>query len=232
MTVSERALGFEEPIQLAKAARFAASYRGLSDAGYAYLLSDTALAPERWRRFKVIVVSSFEYMDSTVQRALVDFATSGGTVVLGPRLPVLDEQMRPNGTLPAAVAASAGTSVMVGDSSVGRAYSVGAGRVVLLTEMSRPASALNAALGDLGLLHFSRSDGRLDIAIHAAGDDESRLIVFVANPTAVAIDAEIDLHLDLRSVRELWEDRPVTVQAGKLHEAFPPYTIYIYECVR
>jgi len=140
--------------------------------------------------------------------------------------------MRPDRTLGAAVETSAGTPVMVGDSSVGMVHLVGRGRVVLLTDMSQPAAALDAALLDLGLLHFSRSDSRIEVTIHAAPDDESRLIVFVANPTAEAIDTEIDLHRDIRSVRELWEDRPVAVQGGKLREAFPPYTINIYECVR
>jgi beta-galactosidase len=83
-----------------------------------------------------------------------------------------------------------------------------------------------------GLLHFSRNDSRIEVTIHAAPGDESKLIVFVANPTAEAIDAEIDMHLEIRSVRELWEDRPVEVHGGKLREAFPPYTINIYECVR
>jgi beta-galactosidase len=87
MTVSESTLGFAQSIQMAKTDRFHAAYRGLSEAGYAFLISDTKLAPERWAHYGAVVVSSYEYMSGALQQSLLAYAKAGGTVVLGPRLP-------------------------------------------------------------------------------------------------------------------------------------------------
>ena len=225
MTVSEAPLGFEEPIQMAKADWFARAYEGLNATGLAYLISDTALALERWRRFKAIVVSSFEFMAADVQRKLVEFATAGGTVVLGPRLPSLDARMQPDETLRRAVASSAGEPV----EGVGTLHRVGAGRIVHVGELS-PA-ALDAALGGLDLDRFTRNDPRLDVTVHAPARDDGRRVVYVANPTADTVQAELDLMPAVTFVRELWEDRVVGA-SGTLREELPPYTIRIYECRR
>jgi beta-galactosidase len=225
MTASERSLGFEEPIQLAKADWFTAAYDGLSESGFPYLISDTALALERWDRFKAVVVSSFEFMAADVQRKLIDYATAGGTVVLGPQLPRLDERMRPDETLRAAVEASAGKPV----GSVGTAHAVGNGRVVHLTDFSDPRAALDAALGELGLIRFTRNDPRLDVSIHTPRADDGRRIVYVANPSAEAIHAEVSLTPGVTFVRELWDDRTVGA-SWTLREELAPYTITIYEC--
>jgi beta-galactosidase len=55
------------------------------------------------------------------------------------------------------------------------------------------------------------------------------MVVFVANPTADPIDAEVDLHVKLTSVRELWADRRVGAGGSVIRDALPPYTINIYE---
>jgi beta-galactosidase len=209
MTASERSLGFEQPIQLAKAEWFGAAYDGLSESGFPFLISDTALARERWDRFKAVVVSSFEFMAADVQRKLVDYAAAGGTVVLGPQLPHLDERMRPDDTLR-------------------RAVEAGQGRFVQLADLSDAPAAFDAALGGLGLVRFTRNDPRLDVAIHAPEDDDGRRIVYVANPSAETIDAEVSLTPGVTFVRELWEDRAVGATTT-LREELAPYTITIYE---
>jgi beta-galactosidase len=223
MTVSERSLGFEEPIQMAKADWFTRAYGGLGESGFAYLISDTALALERWRRFKAVVVSSFEFMAADVQRKLVEFATAGGTVVLGPRLPRLDERMRPDDTLRRAVEATDGEPA----EPAGRVHPVGAGRIVHLTDVS--GEALAAALDGLGLVRFTRNDPRLDVTVHAPLGDDGRRLVYVANPTAETVHAEVALTPAVTFVRELWEDRPLD-PGGTLREQLAPYTVRIYEC--
>jgi beta-galactosidase len=209
MTVSERPLGFDEPIQMAKAEWFTRAYDGLAESGFAYLLSDTALALERWQRFKAVVVSSFDFMGADVQRKIVEFARAGGIVVLGPRVPTLDEGMRPDETLKAAIEA-------------------GAGRFVV-TDLTDPAKAFDAALGRLELVRFARNDPRLDVAIHAPAGEGERRIVYVANPTAETIRVEVSVTPAVSFVREIWEDR--AVGGGEtLREELPPYTIKIYDC--
>ncbi len=229
MTVSEDPLGFAQPIQVAKSDWFARCYRGLTDAGCAFLLSDTALAPERWRRFKALVLSSFEYLDGTLQRNLLEFAQQGGAVVLGPKLPALDARMRPDQTLATAVREVDEEPVVVGGTTVGATFKIGAGRIIHLADLSEPASALKATLNGLDVLRFTRNDLRLDVSIHA-GHDSGRLLVFVANPTAQPVDAEIGVAVPLREARDVWDDRQAKVVDGILHDALGPYQIKSYEC--
>ncbi len=229
MTVSEASLGFEEPIQMAKSDWFSACFHGLSAGGAAFLLSDTALAPDRWRRYRVLVVSTYEYLDATLQAELVRFAEEGGIVVLGPRLPQLDSLMRPCDTLSAAVAASSGRPLSAADGSAGTAYAVGRGRIVHVTRADDAARAVAVIAEELDLVRFTKSDPRLDVTIHRNADDPDRFVFFVANPTAEVIDAEIDLNTGLGKVTEIWERRPVPVEGGVLHESMDPYSIGIYE---
>jgi beta-galactosidase len=205
MTVAEQDLGFEQPVQTAKADWFATAFDGLTESGYAFLLSDTGLPADRWERFKAVVVSSYEFMSEDVQRKLADFANAGGTVVLGPRLPHLDDRMQVCEILREAV---------------------GNGRIVQVTSFSP------AALEGLELLRFERNDPRLDVSVHTPADGATgRVVVYVANPTADAISAAVSLSPAVTFVRELWDDRDVGMH-GTLEEDLPPYTIRIYECRR
>jgi beta-galactosidase len=207
MTVSESALGFEQPIQVAKADWFASAFDGLYASGIAFLLSDTGLPLERWGRYKAVVVSSFEFMSGDVQRKLVEFARGGGTVVLGPRVPTLDDRMQPDETLKRAIDAGERGLVVV-----------------------ESVDAALAALRDLPVLRFTRNDPRVDVAVHAADKDGTRRVVFVANPTADTIRAEVSLDPPVQWQRELWHDRPVNGDGTSLVEELPPYTVAIYDC--
>lgn len=224
MTVSESSLGFAQPIQVAKADRFAAAFSGLSDAGYAFLISDTKLAPERWSAYKALVVSSYEYLSAELQAALVAYAQTGGTVVLGPRLPSLDEAMKPCGTL--TNACGAGRSLLGGTS-----YAVGSGRIVLVPDLGDGGAILAAALADVGATRFSRNDRRLDVTIHRVPGDASRAVVFVCNPVADPIDAEVGIGAELGKVTDLWTGEPVTPRGSVLAVPMPGYSIKIFECV-
>ncbi len=228
MTVSEKTLGFQEPVQVAKADWFARCYRGLTEAGYGFLLSDTALPPERWQRFKALVLSSFEYMNASLQRNLVEFTSAGGVVVLGPRLPNMDERMRQDETLATALQRADQQPLMAGGAAVGTVYRVGQGRIVHLTDLTN--AGLAAALQGLDMVLFTRNDTRLDVAIHRATDESGRLVVFVANPTDASINAEVGLSVDLKAVQDIWEDRAVQASGRTLSDVLPPYTIKIYEC--
>jgi beta-galactosidase len=225
MTVSERSLGFAEPIQSAKAEWFSKAYSGLTESGYAYLISDTTLPAEGWQRFKVVVLSSFEFMPAALQAQVVDFATAGGTAVLGPLLPHLDDRMQRCDTLREAVAAGVGQPVESGVS----VHAVGKGRIVHVTDFSQPAEALRAAIGMLSLVRFTRNAPQLDVAIHAPANGGQRRVVFVVNPTVETIQAEVSLMPAVTFVRELWEDRAADASAT-LREVLPPYTVRIYEC--
>ena len=225
MTVAERKLGFQEPIQMVKGDRFVETFSGLTAAGYPFLLSDTALPPDRWVRFKAVVVATYEFLAGRTQRDIVRFAEAGGTVVIGPRVPELDEAMRPDRTIADALGSTEGSPEQ-GTTS----HPVGSGRIVVLRDLADPAAAVERAIGHTGALRFHRSDPRIDVTIHRPVGGSNRLVVFVANPTAEAIDADVRLDSPIVSAREVWEDRRVDTPDGTLREAMPAYTIKIFEC--
>jgi len=229
MTTSESTLGFAQPIQAAKADRFAAAYRGLSEAGYAFLISDTKLAPERWSRYKAIVVSSFEYMATELQQSLLSFATAGGTLILGPQLPSMDDAMRPDATL-AAACTGTGAPLTAAGATVGTAFAIGTGRIVIVPDLGNAALTLGAALADLGAACFTRNDPRLDVSIHRVPGDDARAVVFVCNPVADSIEAEVSIGAKLGTVTELWTGEAVTPRGSVLEVSMPAYSIKIFDC--
>ncbi len=231
MTVSENSLGFHQPIQLAKSDWFASSYQALTRSGFAFLLSDTALKAERWKRFKVITLSSFEYMNSALQRDLVDFASSGGCVILGPMLPDLNDQMEKEETLLANLKRAKQTPLEVAGKARGTVYALGKGRVVHIADLSDAVNVLQAAMQGIHLVRFDRNDLRLDVTIHRSEKDSKRRIVFIANPTAELIQAEVSLDFEVKSAREIWEDRAIQTSGRVLTESMQPYSIKILECV-
>ncbi|HUI70635.1 MAG TPA: beta-galactosidase [Spirochaetia bacterium] len=231
MTVSENTLGFRQPIQMAKSDWFWSSYRALTEIGTAFLLSDTALKPERWKRYKVIVLSSFEYMNSALQHELVDFAKSGGCVILGPIVPCLNDLMDKDETILSALKKADGKPLAAGGKTLGTTYALGKGRLVHISEASDPAEALRAAMEGISVVRFGRNDPRLDVTIHRSESDEKRVIVFIANPTADLIQAEVSLDVDMKSACEVWEGRAVEVRGRVLADAMHPYSIKIFECM-
>jgi len=235
MLTSEEEFGFEEPIQQAKVDWFSAFYRGLTDAGFAFLLSDSAARPEKLSRFKAVAVSSFEFMGAALQRKLVDYARAGGSVILGPRLPKLDELMRKDETLLGATKESRPRLLESLDSdgaAVGSSYPVGRGEIVLVNRLSSLAKALTMALAARALLRVSKNDARLDVVVRRASEDADRAIVFVANPSAEPIDAEIGLDTSFKSITEIWSNRSIRPQGRGWTDHLPAYSINIYECTK
>lgn len=230
MTISEKPLGFEQSIPLAKSGWFTSAYTGLTQAGYPFLLSDTALKPDRWQRFKAIVLGTYEYLNAALQRDLVEFVQSGHTVVIGPRVPYLNEQMAADSTLQSALKSAKSSPLLEDGFEIGAVYLLGLGKFVLVSDWTNPKQALENALGGSGLVHFSRNDPRLDVTIHCEVGIENRLVVFVANPTADTIHANVSLNPQIKSAQDLWGPQKVPVKDSVLSEVMPPYTIHIYEC--
>ena len=232
MTVSESTFGFDQPIQLAKTDWFATCYKTLTRLGYCFLLGDSGHNLEAFMKRKVLMLSAFEYMSASLQGKLVKFAESGGRVVLGPKLPRLDEQTREEEMLLQSLQAADRSPISVDGIAVGNLYRLGEGSVVHLRTLERPAPTriLEAVLKDLKLVHAEKNDERLDVAIHKLPDESGRTIVFVANPTAELIRVQIGLGIELESVDDIWEEKTVTVRGHSFADELPAYTIKIYVC--
>ena len=67
---------------------------GFRQAGYSLLLGDSDLPAEALQQYKLIIAPSFSFMSAGLQRRLLVYALKGGVLVMGPRVPVMDEFMR------------------------------------------------------------------------------------------------------------------------------------------
>ena len=210
LTISEKSLGFDNPPQLEKSQWFGAFHAALSTSGHDFVLSDTDLSPERWSEHKVIVVTTLDYLDATIQQALVDHARNA-TVVIGPRVPRLDSQMQPCTILADAVAA--GTS-----------------RIIVAGSPDEVAAAVQQACDQESVPTVAKNDPDLDVIVHVDETDQARRVVFVVNPTDKAIEASVSLGHDVATAVELWSAEPARIAADQISCSLSPYTIHVYDC--
>lgn len=229
MSVSEETFGFSEPVQMAKSTWFMQNYKALTNTGYFFLLGDSALPLDRLEDYKVLIVSSFEFMGARLQRKLVEFASKGGAVVFGPRIPSLDEQLFEDNTIQEALRSAAQSSLEENGVTLGKVYTVGKGSMIYLPEMKDPERSLNAALHNLGLTRIVKSDPRLDVVAHES-NEKDRWIVFVANPTQDPITAKLGLNVAIRAMTNVWDGQAISVENGSWTDTVPAYTIKVYEC--
>lgn len=223
LTIGEDPLGFDQPVQMTKGTWFSAFSTALAGSGLGYVLSDTALNPQRWAGRKVVVLTTLDYLDANLQQALLDHAAAGNTVVIGPKAPTLDSAMRPCSLLADALATAPA-------SDGHRTVPVGAGSLVLVEDAASVPDVVRQVGRAAGLTAWATNDPRLDVAIHGTADDPAAKVVYVANPTAEPIDARISLSSTVADVRELWTGRDVVVDADAITDKLDPYSIAVYRC--
>jgi beta-galactosidase len=71
--------------------------KGFSQAGVAMEYADSDIPAEALQRYRLVVAPSFAFMNTVLQKKLLVYALKGGVLVLGPRVPSMDEYMRPSG---------------------------------------------------------------------------------------------------------------------------------------
>jgi beta-galactosidase len=230
MTVSEKTLGFAEAVQVQKSNWFSQSYTTLSDSGYQFLLSDTDLPFERLKKYKVLILGSFEFMSTALQKKLIQFADEGGTVVLGPRIPTLNERMQKELSLHTHLNADTKQTITQNSVALADSYKVGKGKIVVLPDLAHLPQALSAALDEMDLTCVTKNDPQFDVTIHKSSEKPDKMVVFVCNPTADPIKAKVGLNVKIKSVEEIWERRVIKSHEGSFSDDLPAYKIKIYEC--
>ncbi|HHV63157.1 MAG TPA: beta-galactosidase [Firmicutes bacterium] len=95
LLVSERKLGFEDAIAVEKEAWQDAFFEGLTRSHYAFRIGDSESPVEVLQQYRVVVCPAFEFMSEGVQAKLLSYVEGGGTLVMGPRMPRLNEFMQP-----------------------------------------------------------------------------------------------------------------------------------------
>ena len=221
MTVAEDTLGFPQAIQVEKSVWFSAFYDALYAAGCGYVLSDTALAPKRWAQHRVLALSTFNYLDSELQAALLNYVRSGGIAVIGPEVPQSDSLMNPITLLADAIADA------TPHRNGWRDARVGDGRIVVVSELAAITDAVNWVLQTADAPRVSKSDARIDVVSHRDTRDQARRVLFVCNPTDDAISVHVGIDDEILSAVDLWSDSLVPVKEGGLLLDMPAYSITI-----
>jgi len=169
---------------------------------------------------------TFGFLDWTVQKKLVGYVESGGTLVIGPRLPELDAKMKPCSILRDALVGSE-------DLSGGILHECGQGRVVFITEPLPAASAKDRPKATTDLLielasrfnierPYPADDPAVETVLHQGVD---KAVLFVANPTGEDRTAKIEtggvVFLDVQNEEE-FKGESVEIPVGA-------YTVRIFE---
>ena len=109
----------------------------------------------------------------------------------------------------------------------GRSVSVGAGRIVVVAGQDNVRAVIEAVLGDSAVSRVSKSDPRIDIVVHRDGSQPDRRVVFVCNPTAEAINAQVGIGAGVDSAVDLWNGGVLAVNDGELALELDPHSITI-----
>jgi beta-galactosidase len=232
-TVSENNFGFDEAIQLAKTEWFDGYYRGLTEQGYSYSIGDTSLSLEKLKEHKVLALASFEYMDSKIQKKVVEFARDGGMVILGPKIPTLNAHFQKEDMLKKYLSSEKMVKVTFDGKTAGFKYEVGGGSIIQFLELDKKkiGKVLDLALKNVSVLKLEKNNPKVDFALHRDVRDPKHVLVFAANPTSETIEAEARLDITPGYVEEIWKKRRVEIKNKQLVDILPPYTVMIYEGV-
>ena len=194
---SEERFGFEQAIQLYARNFFEAIYRALDRAGAGLNLGNTTQELESLRRYKLVALCTFEFLNAQVQRRLRDYVKQGGFLVLGPKLPELDEQMEPCEIL------KQGLEIVdeVKGELRAKVFQLGKGRLVLIPhnfdqrQRKHPPEPLVKLMRRL--LELAGAEPRYKMLTPGAEvelhEGNGREVIFVANPRSQAIQAKIKL---------------------------------------
>ncbi|NPV53407.1 MAG: hypothetical protein HPY71_07775 [Firmicutes bacterium] len=96
--VAGESMDFRDVIQVENKNWWKAYYEAMVLFKHAFGLGDTAMllegAPgERLRGYRAIITPTFDFLGGTVQAGLLDYVQHGGALVIGPRIPWLNERM-------------------------------------------------------------------------------------------------------------------------------------------
>jgi beta-galactosidase len=188
------------------------------------------LALVRIKEYKAVLVSSFEFMGAELQFKLVEYAKSGGTVVLGPILPHLDEKMFTDTTILDALAGGSVKPLTSNGETLGTVYTIGEGQFVHLPQLLDAEKTLEVIFTSLNAVKIEKNDVRLDLTVHELPEDNKKKLVFVCNPSADVIDAKVGIGVSFKKVTEIWSGKEAKVDGSVWSDAMPAYTIKIYEC--
>jgi hypothetical protein len=213
----ERAFGFERPIQAAGPGLLKKFVDLTARARFPWAVADTRLPLEVIRRFALVVCPALEVLSAEAMTKLDAYVAGGGFLAIGPRIPLLDETMRPRDTLARHFAEGLSEFAL-------EIRHVGQGAFLTLPGYVSAATIEFLAF-EAGLARGLTADAPgLDTAVHRSG--VARLM-FVANPADRALATTFSGEA-LAALRNVETREEMTVSAGHTL-TLPPRAVSVWE---
>lgn len=86
--------GLRDPVGALYKRQWRTLWRGFSEAGFSVSAADSSVEQMMLDKYKLVVVPTFEFMNVGFQKRLLLYALKGGTLLIGPRTPVLSEAFK------------------------------------------------------------------------------------------------------------------------------------------
>ncbi len=203
----------------------------MSEARLAFDLSEPGRPAGGLQQYRLAVLPTLEIMEHKVAVDLLSFVRSGGTLVMGPEVPGVDETGRPDRTVKSALE---GRGEKVHRVPAARLFQVGLGRIVVLKnllEQAKDPQSLARLLGAAGGLAGCQilpepGDSRLDTAWHPGEPD----LLWLANPTAEERTAKLAFEEAAR-LTDLFREESFQPEGG-FNLPMPPHCVRPLEVSR
>jgi beta-galactosidase len=226
--ISEDTFGFEEPIQIVKTLWFERYYKVLTDLGYTFNISDSELDIDRVKQYKAICVPSFEFMTQKLQDKIIEVAKNGSIVILGPKIPELNEYFEKYRVIYDAISLAQKTDITYDGKTVAVEYKLGKGAIVLVKDVNDLPYVMESVLKLYNVHRIEKSPTTIDAVLHVNRETPNEAMLFVANPTSQYIKATVTLPHDVKEIIEVWSEKKFPEVKSELVDEIPPYTIKTY----
>ena len=214
-------LGLKRPPAAVHAALQEALFCALSGARLSFDIGEPERPGGNLKRYKMMVLPSMEILEHQATVDLLAAVRAGGTLVMGPDIPRLDENGKADRTFKSALS---GRGEKIPRIPSAKLYHLGSGRIILLPELAEDDAGLAKLLGAVSRLAECRmlpdpGDAELDTAEHPGEPG----FLWLANPTGEERRAELRLK-DAAVLTDRWSGE-VFQGPEPFGIPMPPYTV-------
>ena len=214
-------LGLKRPPAAVHAALQEDLFTALSTARLNFDIGEPGRPGGNLRRYKMMVLPTLEILEHQATLDLLAAVRAGGTLVIGPDVPRLDETGKADRTFKSALT---GKGEKIPRIPSARLYHLGSGRIILLPKLAEGGAELAKLFGAVSRLADCRpladpGDDALDSAWHPGDPD----FLWLANPTGEERSAKLRLK-DAVKLTDRWSGE-VFQGPGQFSLPMPPYTI-------
>jgi len=214
-------MGLKRPPAATHAALQEDLFTALSAARLSFDIGEPERPGGNLKRYKMMVLPTLEILEHQATVDLLAAVRAGGTLVMGPDVPRLDETGKADRTFKSALT---GRGEKIPRIPSARLYHLGSGRIILLNDLAQDGAGLTKLLGAVSRLADCRTlpdpgDPAIDTAEHSGEPG----FLWVVNPTGEERQAELQLK-EAAALTDRWSGE-VFKGPDRFNLPIPPYTV-------